>query len=68
MTGDVTWEGDPLLVIVEPEFLALRLEIPRENSRTLNGVSTELSSASDIQCILLSSLIPVGNFSSKFPL
>lgn len=68
MTGDVTWEGDPLLVIVEPEFLALRLEIPRENSRTLNGVSTELSSASDIQCILLSSLITVGNFSSKFPL
>lgn len=54
MTGDVIWEGDPLLVIVEPEFLALRLEMPRENSRTLNGVSTELSSDSDSQCILLS--------------
>lgn len=28
VTGNVIWEGDPLQVIAEPEFLALRLERP----------------------------------------
>lgn len=37
VTGNVIWEGDPLRVIAEPEFLALRLETPSREWQNIEG-------------------------------